>query len=182
MSAQFFYGQRYNDQGNPVFTGPIGTIPGLNDGATSATIPIAVDDVDAYFLTSLNGAAWAALTPDVKAAALKESQRWLGTLCMDPGADCCGDFDAALLMATSELALVLAKNPGIMTGINATPGLYVSDNRLGDLGQSYAAFPAGSTKYGANAPQILHKLPFIGDILGCWLVGSFGNSRVLSRC
>jgi hypothetical protein len=178
-----YYGYIYDFGGTPQFVGPGGTYPGWDDLAGKPKDKHAVADVDAYFATALNGKTWTGLDKTVQEQALAEAHRWLGSLCWKTGEACCGrDYDQALTMAVSELALLLAQNPqALITGLTANPGLYVSDQRLGDLGQSFAAFPGAEVKYGTRAPLLFQRLPWLADLLHCW-VEYPGNARVLSRC
>jgi hypothetical protein len=163
-----------NRQSNPYYSGITVPFPGFIYGADATPpVPLTVADLDAYFAASLNGAAWAALTPEVKEQALAEAQRWLATLCWT-GEGCCGrDYEAALLMATAELALALATEPGAIIGSGAVDGRWVKRERLDVLEQEYGlladtsgqAGPAGDGRY----PLIIQRFPWLKDILGCWL-------------
>ena len=174
----------YNAAGNPYYTGVTVPYPGYPYEEGGTTPPtLTNEDLDAYFAASLNAATWEALSEETQAAAQAEAERWLSTLCLNDGADCCGrSFEDAYLMVTAELALALAQNPKLLAATEATPGLYVSEKHLGDMGKSFAAFDQASVKYGATAPLLLHRLPFVGEILGGWINNSWGRSRVLSRC
>jgi hypothetical protein len=168
-----------------------------------------VAEVTAYLASVRPGSAWVALTPEQQAAGVAqatvmfESLCWQGSRCeVDQpyawprqGAWCCeteltcDTLPAGIRVAFCELAAILASNPMLLFGaapITVPTGLYVSDQRMGELGRSFAAFPSGSSlatvKYGANAPMLLQKLPWMGELIGCHLVGSWGAARVLSRC
>jgi len=167
-----YFPHRYNAYGNPFYAGGEFYAPGY-PGSSEPPVPLTVADLDAYFATSLNGAAWAALTPEVQAAALAEAQRWLATLCWDPAADCCGrDFQNALLMATAELALALATDPGAIIG-GSSDGRWTKREKLDVLEVEYGlladtasyAGPSGDGRY----PLIIQRFPWLKDILGCWL-------------
>ena len=168
-----YYPHRYNAAGNPWYAGGEFYAPGY-PGSSDPPVPLTVADLDAYFAAGLNAAAWAALTPEQKTKALAEAQRWLATLCWDPAADCCGrDFQNALLMATAELALALATDPGAIIGGGASDGRWVKRERLDVLEQEYGlladtasyAGPSGDGRY----PLIIQRFPWLKDILDCWL-------------
>ena len=165
-----YYPHRYNSAGNPWYAGGDYPWPGA-PYSTTPPVPLTVADLDAYFATSLNGAAWAALTPEQKTKALAEAQRWLATLCWDPAADCCGrDFQNALLMATAELALALATAPGAIIGA-PSDGRWIQREKLDvleveyDMLQPNQGIGAPNSKY----PLIIQRFPWLKDILGCWL-------------
>lgn len=160
----------YNRSGNPYYTGVTVPWPGY-PGSTDPSEPLTVADLDAYFAAGLNAAAWEALSPEQKAAALAEAQRWLATLCWDPAADCCGrDYEAALLMATAELALALATDPqAVISG--PSDGRWVKRERLDVLEQEYDMLQPdqGISAPNSNYPLIVQRFPWLRDILGCWL-------------
>jgi hypothetical protein len=165
-----YYPHRYNAAGNPWYAGGDYPWPGA-PYSTTPPEPLTVADLDAYFATSLNGAAWAALTPEVQAAALAEAQRWLTTLCWDPAADCCGrDFQNALLMATAELALALATTPGAIIGA-PSDGRWIQREKLDVLEVEYDMLQPnqGIGAPNSNYPLIIQRFPWLKDILGCWL-------------
>jgi hypothetical protein len=163
--------------------------------------------VTAYLASVRPGSPWEALSPEQQAAGVMqatiqfESLCWQGERCeVDQpyawprtGATCCDQelscevLPANIQVAFCELAAALGANPTLLFGAAPTTvptGLYVSDQRLGELGQSFAAFPAGGggTKYGVRAPMLFQRLPWMGELLECWVVGSWGAARVLSRC
>lgn len=152
----------------------------VGGGAPAAPAPA---DVDAYFLTSFNGPAWAALTQEEKDLALAEADRWLGTLCWDRTHDCCGrDYQQAVLAALAELALALHKDQTAVIGSTLTVTGAVKRQKLGDLEREF--FPSANgaaSRVGPNAPTILQRFPWLMDLIGCW-VKVQGSSRVLSRC
>jgi hypothetical protein len=147
--------------------------------------PPTVVAADAYFLTSFNGAAWAALTVGQKDLALKEAYRWLDTLCWKKE-DCCGrDFEQAFLAAAAELALALHTNPTAIIGApsSGTTG-EVKRVKLGDLEQEFFQAREGATstgRVGSKAPLVLQRFPFLYDMLSCWIHGSWGSSGVIAR-
>lgn len=155
----------------------------------SVTRPPCVGEAEAtaYFAYSHNNAAWQALTGDERTAALTMACRWLGTLCWDASLDCCDkDFINAWIMASSELALALHQNPTAIIGgaaAQAQQGTYVSMQKLGDLEQRFAAYPAGADvktetgRVSEKAPIVLRKFPWLVDILGCWLETPYGLNR-----
>ena len=147
---------------------------------------VTVPDATAYFATTQRSAEWVALTD--QQIWLNESQRYLGQLCFNQDADCCGKtFADAWKGAASELALALSKNPAAVIGggaVTSTTGA-IKEQKLGDLMQSYYDTKGGqeaTTKYGKNAPMILQKFPWISDLLGCYMTQGYGSSRVIYRC
>ena len=140
---------------------------------------------DAYFLTTPRNADWGAATDHQ--IWLNEANRWLGALCFDATRDCCGrGFATAYIEAVSELALALSKSPTALVGGGAasSPAGAVKRNQLGDLVQEFYDVKdaaAAATKYGPNAPLVLQRFPFLGDIIGCWLNVATGSSRIIAR-
>ena len=151
------------------------------------TLPtVTVPDATTYFLTTPRNAEWVALTD--QQIWLNESQRYLGQLCFDQTADCCGKTFADAWTATvSEVALALSKDSTAVIGggaVTSTTGA-IKEQKLGDLMQSYYDTKSGqetTAKYGKNAPIILRKFPWIGDLFGCYMTQGYGSSRVISRC
>ena len=157
-----------------------GSIP----APTDALPVVSITDATAYFLKTPRNAEWVALTD--QQIWLNEAQKYLGQLCFDQDADCCGRvFTEEWIAAVSELALALSKNPTAIIGGGASASAgAVKRNKLGDLEQEFFA-PGESnqgSKYGPNAPKVLQAFPWLGDILGCWLNVATGTSRVISRC
>ena len=161
--------------------------PGAPAVKAVAGLPaVSVADADAYFLTTPRNADWVAIGD--KQVWLNEANRWLGALCFDQAKDCCGrSFNAAYTEAVSELALALSKSPAALVGSGASSGgavQLVKRQKLGDLELEYQAPSAGTvvaTKYGPNAPLVLQRFPFLGDIIGCWLNVATGSSRIIAR-
>ena len=153
---------------------------------TTTTLPVVtVPDATAYFATTPRSAEWAAVT--TQQIWLDESQRYLKQLCVDETADCCGmTFAEAWAATVSEVALALSKDSTAVIGggaVTSTQGA-IKSQKLGDLQQDFYDTKSGHTtaKYGKNAPTILQKFPWISDLLGCYMTGSYGSSRILSRC
>jgi hypothetical protein len=145
------------------------------------TLPV-IGSTDAltYFTGTVREAAWIAVTdPD---AQLNEAQRWLGSLCWDETKDCCGrDFQQAYLSAVCELALALSATPTAIIGEASSAGA-IKRAQLGGLSVEYFESGAGSvSKYGPNAPLVLQRFNWLGDILGCWLNVPTGSSRIIAR-
>ena len=96
-------------------------------------------------------------------------------------------FAEAWTATVSEAALALSKAPSAVIGggaVTSTTGA-IKEQKLGDLMQSYYDTKSGqetTAKYGKNAPMILQKFSWIGYLLGCYITGSYGSSRILSRC
>lgn len=169
---------------------------------------VTLEEATAYFDGGLYGDAWAAVTN--QEAALREAAKWLNTLtypgecCVAgrflawprQGATCCcedatcGMVPAQVKQAQMELALQLGTNPGLLTGGVGSAGAGVSGpvkrERLGDLEREFFApsenSGASTSTVNPNAPTLLQKLPWISDLLGCWLdVSSLGNCRIIAR-
>ena len=147
---------------------------------------VTVPDATAHFATTPRSAEWAAVT--TQQIWLDESQRYLKQLCVDETADCCGmTFAEAWTATVSEVALALSKDSTAVIGggaVTSTQGA-IKSQKLGDLQQDFYDTKSGqetTAKYGKNAPMILQKFPWIGDLLGCYMTGSYGSSRILSRC
>lgn len=146
---------------------------------------VTVPDADAYFLKTPRNAEWVAVTDHQ--IWLNESQRYLGQLCFDQNADCCGKaFTDAWTAAVSELSLALSKDPTAILGSGGSAGAtgLVKRQKLGDLEVEYDNFQgqtAVSERYGPKAPKVLQAFPWLGDFLGCWLLTPTGNSRLVYR-
>ena len=84
--------------------------PGAPAGKAVAGLPVvSVANADAYFLTTPRNADWLALTDHQ--VWLNESLKYLGQLCIDQSADCCGmTFAEAWTATLSEVALALSKD------------------------------------------------------------------------
>lgn len=158
-------------------------------------------DADAYFLTSFSNAEWAALTPAEKDVALIQATSWLEQLCWKgekcsdaqplqwprtiPSTGCCAEvtcsaLPAALLQATSELALAMHKNQTAIIGGGGS-GQQIKSASLGSMSVTYAD-GATSTKVSGSAPLVLQKFPWLVDLLGpCLMRTSAGGARVLHR-
>jgi hypothetical protein len=174
----------------------------------TATAYLSAADADTYFATSFNAAAWTALSSAEKTVALAEATRWLETLCWKGekcsdtqplkwprkadadgccGAVACTALPDAMVQATAELALGLHQNKtAIVGGVvgGGTTGA-VKRQKLGDLEQEYfepaSGAPSGA-KVGNTAPLILQRFSWLIDLLApCYLEGSFGRSRIISR-
>lgn len=148
---------------------------------------VTVPDATAYFATTPRSTEWVAVT--TQQVWLDESQRYLKQLCVDEDADCCGmTFAQAWVATVSEVALALSKTPtAVLGGVAASTGTQgsIKSQKLGDLQQDFYDVKDGQTtssKYGPNAPMILQKFPWISDLFGCYMTGSYGSSRVISRC
>ena len=150
------------------------------------TLPVVTPAMaDAYFLTTPRNADWNAATDHQ--IWLNEANRWLGALCFDATRDCCGrGFDAAYTEAISELALALSKSPTALVGgvaVSSVTGA-LKKNQLGELSQEFYDVKDAATvatKYGPNAPLVLQRFPFLGDVIGCWLNVATGGSRIIAR-
>ena len=162
------------------FAAPAATV------TTTALPVVTIPDATAYFATTPRSAGWVALTD--QQIWLNESQRYLGQLCFNQGADCCGkSFDDAWKAVISEVALALSKNPAAVVGGGAagagTTGA-IKSQKLGDLQQDFYDVKLGgstTSKYGPNAPAILQRFPWISDFVGCWMAHGYGASRIIAR-
>ena len=149
---------------------------------------VTVPEVDAYFLPTSRNAEWVAVTtPEVW---VHEAQVWLGQLCLDATKTCCGmPFDQAWLMATSELALALSKNPSaVIGGGTSTPGAtgLIKRQKLGDLEVEYdnlqGQTSVQASRFGPDDPIVLQRFPWMYDILGCYLsIQKTSGTRVIAR-
>ena len=179
-----YYLHNYNRSGNPYYANVVAEYPGY-PGSITPPVPLTVADLDAYFATSPRQAQWNALTTQQKTQSLAEAQRWLGTLCWDPAADCCGrDFQAALLMATAELALALATDPQAVIGTGPADGRWTKREKLDVLEVEYGLLvdSGGGDAVSGNSdyPLIIQRFPWLKDILGCWLqIGMRREIRLL---
>jgi hypothetical protein len=144
------------------------------------TLPvITAAEATAYFATTPRTAEWTALTDqDIQ---LAEAQRWLGNLCFDQDAECCGRlFADGWLQAVSELALALSKNPTAIMG-GGTSGATIKKAQLGGLSVEYFEAGAGDQKVSSSGPAVLQAFPWLVDMLRCWLRTPTGSGRVLHR-
>jgi hypothetical protein len=184
------------------------TDPEIDLSAPAGILPagsswLDVVDANVYFTSTFNAAAWAAIpTPD-QTIALAEATKWLETLCWkgekcDPNqpfawprkidaAGCCASavcttLPTAVIQAVAELALALHQNKTAIIGTSSSGGT-IKRAQLGGLSVEYADGSASlTTRYGPNAPFILQRFPWLGDLLGeCYMLGSFGNSRIIAR-
>ena len=141
-----------------------------------------------YFATTPREAQWAAITGAEQAISLTEAQTWLGQLCWDQKATCCGNtFDASYTRAVSELALALHSNPtALIGGAAATAALGpVKRQKLDALEVEYfdprgSGSTATATAPTAKGPLVLQKFPWLKDIIGCWLTNT-GSSNLIRR-
>jgi hypothetical protein len=151
---------------------------------TTALPTVDIAAADAYFATTSRDALWQAITD--KDIWLNEAKGWLGQLCYDTTKDCCGnDFNAAYTRAVSELALALQQSPAaIVSAAGSSPSQLVRRQKLGDLEVEYQAPTAGTAvgnRYGPNAPLVLQRFPWLGDVLSCWLKTPTGSARIIAR-
>ena len=142
-----------------------------------------------YFATTPRDAQWIAIPTTEQAISLTEAQTWLGQLCWDQKATCCGSaFDASYTRAVSELALALHGNPTALIGTGAATAATgpVKRQKLDALEVEYFD-PRGSgssstaTAPTAKGPLVLQRFPWLKDIIGCWLNVATGDSRVIAR-
>ena len=141
---------------------------------------------DSYFVATPRNAEWLAVVD--QQVWLNEAFRLLNALCYDASKDCCGkSLDDAWLSANSELALALSKNPNAIIGAPSAGGITgaVKRNKLGDLEQEFFDVKDGqaaSGRYGPDAPIVLQRFEWLGDMLGCWLtISKTSGTRVIAR-
>ena len=138
----------------------------------------------AYFATTPRDAQWAAIAGAEQAVSLTEAQTWLGQLCWNTTADCCGNtFDASYTRAVSELALALHSNPTALIGTGAATSATgpVKRQKLGDLEVEYFDSRGSGSTATATAPSgplVLQKFPWLKDIIGCWLTNTGAKSLI----
>ena len=180
-------------------------------GGKDSTSYIPVSTADAIFGNSLQNSEWAALTTAQKQSALMaateslEVLTFLGDRCTPAANDstveqalqwprknasCKGVKTTATAMplpirqACTQLALALHKDSDAIIGggaNNETKGS-LKVQQLGELKQEFYDVKEGaSIKVDASAPIVLQKFPWLVDVLNCWLIGSFGASKVLLR-
>ena len=146
------------------------------------TLPIVtVGDADTYFATTPRDALWLAITD--KQIWLNEAQQWLGQLCFDQTATCCGpDFPTSYTRAGSALALAIQPNPtALLTGAASSGVGPVKRSKLDALEIEYFD-PRGSTTttgVSPSGPLILRTYPWLKDVLSCYLLSTGSNSLML---
>ena len=166
---------------------------------------------DAYASNQSWQAAWFAKTAEERQVALISSTKWLetvsysGTRCTATqalawprsGASCdgvvssCDVIPLRIRQAEVELAMQLIANPDAITGQpggggGAAAGTYVSNQTLGDLSISYAAYPSGEQGNNdctdCSNPEVINKFPWLRGFLSCYADISTGSdSKVLLR-
>ena len=131
--------------------------------------------------------------PSTDSSALPQMRAWprSGVSC-DGVEATCAFIPQAILDAQCLIAYNLVVNPEMITGTpgggsgGGAAGTYVSQQVLGDLSISYAAYPSGDAGSDScvdcSTPEIIAKLPWLKDLLSCWADISTGsNSKVLLR-
>ena len=166
---------------------------------------------DAYASNQSWQAAWFAKTSEERQVALISSTKWLetvsysGTRCTAiqalawprSGASCdgvassCDVIPLKIRQAEVELEMQLIANPDAITGApggggGAAAGTYVSQQTLGDLSISYAAYPSGEQGNNdctdCSNPEVINKFPWLRGFLSCYADISTGSgSKVLLR-
>ena len=151
------------------------------------TLPLITDAMAAaYFATTPRNAQWLAISAPDQVIALTEAQTWLGQLCWNPTADCCGNtFDASYTRAVSELALALHSNPTalISTGAATSATGPVKRQKLDALEVEYfdprgSGSTATATAPTAKGPLVLQRFPWLKEIVGCWLTNTGSQSLI----
>ena len=141
-----------------------------------------------YFATTPRDAQWSAIRGADQAISLTEAQTWLGQLCWNTTADCCGNtFDASYTRAVSELALALHGNPTALIGGAAGIAALgpVKRQKLDALEVEYfdprgSGSTATATAPTAKGPLVLQKFPWLREIIGCFLTHT-GSSNLIRR-
>ena len=97
----------------------------------------------------------------------------------------CTEIPLQVMQATYELAFKLVHNPDAITGGVKGPTVQtgaVKRQKLGDLEQEFFEFKNGQgSKVSVSGPVVLQSFPFLVDVLGCWLAGNYGSSKILAR-
>ena len=154
------------------------------------------------------GGDWAAKDEEARNLSLIQATRWLetidygGTRCKSSqrlkwpraGATCdgvtsdCSGIPYQIQEAEVLLAIQYDKDPNSFPGGDnsgsAQSGTYVSQQQLGELSISYAAYPtasAGSDCTDCNDPIIITKFPWLASLLRCWMSSSSRGTRVIAR-
>ena len=153
------------------------------------TLPTITDAMaNTYFATTPRDAQWLAISAPEQTTSLTEAQTWLGQLCWDQAATCCGNtFDASYTRAVSELALALHGNPtALIGGAAATAALGpVKRQKLDALEVEYfdprgSGSTATATAPTAKGPLVLQRFPWLKEIIGCFLTNT-GSSNLIRR-
>ena len=174
-------------------------------GGANSNSYVTLAEADAYFDGSMHNTDWNNHSDAKKEAALIQATQWLDYLGWS--GDCCGTTqrlrwprknvkcmcqEATCTMiplqvkqATFELAFKLVHDPdaisGGVKGNGAATGP-VKRNKLGDLEQEFFEPANGDdSKIPVTGPVVLQIYPFLVDMLGCWLSGGYGKSRILAR-
>ena len=183
---------------------PTPTLDATIGGANSNSY-VTLAEADTYFSGTASKKDWDHHTDPYKEAALIQATQWLDLLGW--AGKCCGssqrlqwpresvtcfcrdavctEIPFQVKQATYELAFKLVHNPDSITGGVRGPTVQqgaVKRNKLGDLEQEFFEFKNGEgSKVSVTGPVVLQSFPFLVDMLGCWLAGSYGSSRILAR-
>ncbi len=180
-------------------------------GGSASTSYILVATADSIWANTLNDAAWTALTTEQKEQSLMASTQALEVLTYpgircSPSTDdanlpqrlqwarseaickgvisTCAAIPLPVQQACAYLALSLFNDPNaIIPGVpTPTPERgAVKMQQLGDLKQEFFSPSDMGVKVDPGAPIVLQKFPWLIDVLGCWLSGSYGNSKIIER-
>lgn len=179
-------------------------------GGKDSTSYIPVATADSIFANGHQNDEWTALTTAQKQTALMASTQnlevlsFLGDRCSPASDDanveqalqwprknasCKGVLTTATAIpfpvrrACAELALALHKDSdAIIGGANNETKGSLKVQQLGELKQEFYDVKEGaSIKVDASGPIVLQRFPWLVDVLNCWLLGSFGASKVLLR-
>ena len=93
----------------------------------------------------------------------------------------CSFIPPDILQAQAYLALQYMKDPSLinLSPNPVPPGLYVQNNTLGDLSQTFAEYTNTVNAPSGTDANLLQKFPFLVDFVGCYLKSS--NSRIVAR-
>ena len=174
-------------------------------GGANSNSYVTLAEADAYFSGTASGKDGDNHNNAYKEAALIQATQWLdllgwagkccgsaqrlqwpreGVTCMCRDA-VCTEIPFQVKQATYELAFKLVHNPDSITGGVKGPTVQqgaVKRQQLGDLSIEFFEFKDGEgSKISVTGPVVLQSFPFLVDMLGCWLAGSYGSSRILAR-
>ena len=174
-------------------------------GGPNANSYVTLAQADAYFAGDARSQDWSNHSDAYKEAALIQATQWLDYLGW--AGDCCGttqrlewprkgvkcmcreavctEIPLQVMQATYELAFKLVHNPDAITGGVKGPTVQtgaVKRQKLGDLEIEMFEFKNGQgSKVSISGPVVLQSFPFLVDMLGCWLTGNYGSSKILAR-
>jgi len=187
-----------------IATAPTPTLDATIGGA-NANSYATLAEANEYFQNSPHLQEWNNHNDEYKEAALIQATQWLDLLGW--AGKCCGttqrlqwprtdvtcmcreavctEIPFQVKQAEFELAFQLVHNPDAICGGVKGGGVKsgaVKRNKLGDLEQEFFEPANGDqSQVSVTGPVVLQAFPWLVDMLGCWLAGGFGNSRILAR-